>query len=465
MTVPAKTVPATVAVAMIFAFWVLTIALNAPGHLSYDSIVQLYEARSQNLFSMHPPAMAMLMAFCDTLLPGTTLFMISMSGGLFVSLMVTTRAGGDGRVAGIYLPLAVLFLASPLVLIYQGIIWKDVLFANLFVLTFALTVVARRSATQQRLLAWLAVAAAVAGVSALIRQQGVLSPAMLALTVAAMPAPSFRSRCLRAALSLSVAAATMVATGHVISAWANNPPPDTTAVGLQVLQRFDIVGMVAQGARLPDTLPLQDRAAIADYAHLFYTPARIDPIDGPGLPDALLAQSFPVGGTWQDMLRAYPAAYARHRLAHMSWVLWPREIGQCVPVHLGVSGDASQMEALGLSAIERPGLYAYARLWFDTPLYRHAVWAIAGLVLCAMLVRRNFRTQGDEVVLGALIGAELFAGSYLLIGIACDFRYLYTLPVTVIFAVLWFAAGCGRPAAMAPETWRGSASRSAQRVP
>jgi hypothetical protein len=161
------------------------------------------------------------------------------------------------------------------------------------------------------------------------------------------------------------------------------------------------------------------------------------------MPAALLAANFPTDETWRSMLTDNPMVYAMHRWAHVSWLVWPADISKCVPIHLGVSGDPDMLRALGLSTIERPGLYSYSKLWFNTPFYRHGFWALASVVLLAILVRRRCRVPGDEVVLSALVGAQLFAVSFLLMGLACDFRYLYTLPMTVIFASLWVAAGVG----------------------
>ena len=41
--------------------WGITIALNAPGHLSYDSIIQLHEGRTLTFTGHNPPFMSLVL--------------------------------------------------------------------------------------------------------------------------------------------------------------------------------------------------------------------------------------------------------------------------------------------------------------------------------------------------------------------------------------------------------------------
>jgi hypothetical protein len=56
--------------------FVLLLALNWPGQMSYDSVVQLTDGRSGQYDSWHPPVMAWLLGLFDGLLPGTGLFLL-----------------------------------------------------------------------------------------------------------------------------------------------------------------------------------------------------------------------------------------------------------------------------------------------------------------------------------------------------------------------------------------------------
>src|SRR3974390_2192448 len=54
--------------------FVLCLAVSLPGHLSYDSIMQLNEGRRGFYANWHPPMMSWLLGVFDSILPGTALF-------------------------------------------------------------------------------------------------------------------------------------------------------------------------------------------------------------------------------------------------------------------------------------------------------------------------------------------------------------------------------------------------------
>ena len=56
---------------------IVGLALGLPGHLSQDSIVQLYEARTLQFISFQPPSMSLLLRIFDSWLPGTALFVVA----------------------------------------------------------------------------------------------------------------------------------------------------------------------------------------------------------------------------------------------------------------------------------------------------------------------------------------------------------------------------------------------------
>jgi hypothetical protein len=61
-----------------------------------------------------------------------------------------------------------------------------------------------------------------------------------------------------------------------------------------------------------------------------------------------------------------------------------------------------------------------------------------GLGLLAFLLRR--RSAPDMAVAAMLASTFTFAATFALISIACDYRYLYALDLTVIAAALYVAA-------------------------
>jgi hypothetical protein len=110
------------------------IVLDWPGHLSYDSVIQLLEGRTGVYGTWHPPVMSWLLGLDDAVLPGTGLFVFLDMAVVFGAFLSLLRLGS--KITWAAAALAVLCMLSPQFLIYQGIVWKDVLFADAAVAGF-----------------------------------------------------------------------------------------------------------------------------------------------------------------------------------------------------------------------------------------------------------------------------------------------------------------------------------------
>src|ERR1700753_3795903 len=129
--------------AILAAGFVITVAVNWPGHLSYDSVLQLGQARSGVYNTWHPPVMAWLMGIGDALVPGTGLF-TAFDAALAFGALAATLWLGRTRAGWAAVVVAAVAVILPQLLIYQGIVWKDVLFADAAVAGFACLAVAAR---------------------------------------------------------------------------------------------------------------------------------------------------------------------------------------------------------------------------------------------------------------------------------------------------------------------------------
>ncbi len=110
------------------------LALNWPGQMSYDSVVQLADGRTGHYDSWHPPVMAWLLGLADHLLPGPGLFLAFTAFLLFGAWFLLLREARPGWGFSIVL---LLIFATPQLLLYQGTVWKDVLFANAAIAGFS----------------------------------------------------------------------------------------------------------------------------------------------------------------------------------------------------------------------------------------------------------------------------------------------------------------------------------------
>ena len=101
---------------------------NLPGHLSYDSVAQLYEGHFHVRETWGPALYAWVLGFFDQFIPGTALYVTASAALFFVS--VGSMAALRPRTSWLAPVVAALAALTPQVLIYQAIVWKDVMFAN-----------------------------------------------------------------------------------------------------------------------------------------------------------------------------------------------------------------------------------------------------------------------------------------------------------------------------------------------
>src|SRR5947208_4788354 len=102
--------------------------------MSLDSLGALTEARTGVRQTWAPAVSSWILKPFDGLAAGTGLYVTASSALLFLSLMSLTRL--RPRSTWLAVVLGALVVLTPQVLIYQGIVWRDVLFANLTIAGF-----------------------------------------------------------------------------------------------------------------------------------------------------------------------------------------------------------------------------------------------------------------------------------------------------------------------------------------
>ncbi|MBZ9674405.1 hypothetical protein [Mesorhizobium sp. ES1-1] len=382
--------------------------------------------------------MSALLGIFDHIVPGTALYLVFASALFYLPLMAL--AGRDNQrswanwLSG---SLLLFLLATPLVLISQGVIWKDVLFANLSLSAFASLVLARRNDDRRLFsLGLLALASIFAGLAASTRQNGLFVGLFAAISIAFAQSTN-TSRGPRIAFALAwalLASGIFVAAKVSVEATAVRPIGSGISWGLTVLHRFDIVGMIVRGAPPFETTPSsspESERIVASFRH-DYDPSRIDTMGKNAEFEGYFRDSGSVTQRWWQMVRKNPLAWLEHRAAVFRWMVAPPDVRLCLPVWVGVDGPDTTLAELGIHRELRPqdaALYRYSTLWFDTPLFVNGAWALAALTLAGIILIRKRRAKTDIVVLAMLASGLTFAASFALIGIACDVRYLFLLPV------------------------------------
>ena len=442
-----KPSPRLLAAAVLGLGCAASLALNWPGQLSYDSVVQLHDARLGHYNPWHPPVMAWMLGIADSLVPGTGLFVLVdgflLFGSLVSLLWIPRRMSRCAVVA------AALCVALPQLLLYQGIVWKDVLFADSAVAGFVLLaqVGARR---RHHLLRWSLVCASflLLVLATLARQNGVVVLIFGALGLVMitrkqgagwMSAVAAGSAAFACGLCVAIAAsaALMERTGGVSG----------TPGQIRLLELYDLIGE----AKLDPALKLETLSrANPDLVQLMrtdgarlYTPVRNDTLVASAALQNEFADTAPtaISLQWQQGLTRHPWDYLRVRAQVFDWVFLTPDLRRCVPYYTGINGPPQYLKELGLKRQFRPQdalLANYAALFVATPVFSHAAYAVLALVLLVFLFAR--RDAPDLAIAAMLAGALAFAASFFVISIACDYRYLLFLDLAALTSLFYCAA-------------------------
>jgi hypothetical protein len=418
------------------------LAINLPGQASFDTVMELYQGRNSHQITFDPWIVSWLLGIADRLSPGTGLFMLLDATVLFACLAaLPLLRARTSRWAVLALALVLL---TPQIVNYQGIVWKDVLFANLTVAGFVSLAFGLKWTNRPRLgkLA-LAKALVLLAVAGLVRQNGLIDGALAALAFGA--AEGYRLDWKQVAIRGLAALAAVLALALVLGAVIHPATSDlkANAVGLRIVRHYDIVGAVARDPKVDlGAVPLERAAVIRAEAGKLYTPERIDTLDdSPTITRALWqTPKAALASAWWGIVLHRPGLYLSHRLAVFDQLLLTPKLDRCVPVAVGVDGPAQYRDALGLKeGVNRRDVFLsnYAAAFYQTPVFSHLLYVILDLALLAALAVR--RQAADLAVMGLLLAGLGFAASFFLIGIACDYRYLYMLDLATLVGLVYWA--------------------------
>lgn len=417
---------------------------SLPGHMSYDSLAQLHEGRTATRETWGPAMYGWLLGVFDKIMPGTGLYVVASALLLFGSL--SSFRALRPTISWWAPPVAVLLVFSPLVLIYQGVVWKDVLFANLTVAGFTCLAHAPRLWDRPGP-RWLVLIAALFlfATGALVRQNGLVAVLVAALVLGVLR----RGGGWRLSLAWSVGA--LVSTLVLAQALAAVAQPKSAGVdkagdiGVRIVQHYDLIGAMAHDPTYRIThIERANPAAAAAIRRgvAVYSPERVDFLErDPQLGPSLwpLSKAL-VSAEWRDLITKHPKAYLAQRLDVFRWVFLTPKLESCLPVFVGVDGPESLVASLKLTNGWDPAdisLANYATYFYGTPVFSHAFYALVALAVAGFLLWR--RDEADLAIAGLLVSALGFVASFLVISIACDYRYLYFLDLAAMAGLFYLA--------------------------
>ena len=421
---------------------------SAPGQLSYDSVTQLADGRSGHYDSWHPPVMAWLLGLFDRILPGTFLFLMFTSGlalAALLGLLWLKPRPGWGVAAT-----ALLIVLTPQWLLFQSDIWKDVLFADAALAGFA--ALAMAAADWPRRWPKLVCSACLLSLAAMTRQNGLVLLPIAGVTlgfVAARYAARKAALLYGASFFLVLCGLTFGLNAVLL---ARGDGGAGAALELRYVQGYDLAGALARNPSLQ--LPVLKRSdavletLLRTRGASRYSARQLDSfMDDPPIADAI--EQAPAGAIfaqWRDLVIGHPWLYLTTRWPVFWQVLATPDLSACHPIYVGVDGDPGVMKALGIARRwngRDAALAHYAGAFTGSPLFSHLAFAGLAAVLLVWLLRRG--GAADLAMAGLMAGALAFALTFLIVSVACDYRYLYVLDISALAGALYAARGFTRP--------------------
>ena len=423
---------------------------NLPGHMSLDSISQLKEGHDHVRETWAPAMYAWILGFFDRFIPGSSLYVVA--SGLLFFASLAALADLRPRTSWLAVPVAILVMATPQVMIYQAIVWKDVMFANCSVAGLVCIAQAAHVWTdRRRRWLWLAGALMLLAAGCQVRQNGavVAVPASMALGWIASSGRWRRGLAWGLGAFVAVMAMAQVQMALVTPAKGAPEVANPTSIGVQIIQNYDLLAAVSldPGYHLGVMAAANPAATkvIAERAKLNYSGRRVDFYDR----DEVLGRalwSFPpgvAGRQWVDLVTRHTGLYLRVRWEDFRWLFASPVIDWCLPVYVGVDAwavKAGMQPRFVQSDVE---LNNYATWFFDTPVLSHVAYSAVSLVLAGLFL---WRRQPADIAMGALQLAGLgFTASFFVITLACDYRYLYFADLAALAGLLYAAIDPPRP--------------------
>lgn len=415
---------------------------SLPGQMSYDSLASLHEGRFAVRETWGPAMYSWLLGVFDEIVPGTGLYVAASAFLLFFSLSSLRLLRPS--ISWWAPPVTVLLVFSPLVLIYQGVVWKDVLFANLTIASFTCLAHAPRFWDRPGP-RWLVLVGALflLATAALVRQNGLVAVLIAAIVLGVLRRHDGWRLALAWGVGGLVAVLVLAQVLAVVAQPKSAGKDKAGGIGVRIVQHYDLIGAMAHDptyrlSRIEQANPAAAAAMRRGVA--VYSPERVDflerdPTLGPNIwpmPKAL------VMAEWRDLITKHPKAYLAQRWDVFSWVFLTPKLERCLPVFVGVEGPEPLVTSLKLTNGLDPAdisLANYATYFYGTPVFSHLAYALIALAVIGFLLWR--RDEADYAIAGLMLSALGFTASFFVISIACDYRYLYFLDLAAMVGLFY----------------------------
>jgi hypothetical protein len=385
--------------------WIGFVVYAYPGYMSFDSVVQLREARAGTYTDWHPPAMAFLWHLLEYGVKGPIAMLLLQSGLYLGGCYGIVRRGSGPIYAAVA---AVTCLLFPPIATVMAVIWKDSLMVALVAMAIALLLARPR---------WVRVVAVVLfTLAAAVRYNAftlTFAPMVLLFRWRETTA-GLRRYALASAVWVATVACAMLLNGALVTT-QTHPWHGSVAM-------FDIVGTIRYAPPMSDAeldavlegTPVEVTTDVQARAHQAYSPE-----------DGVFRIVDTITAAWRRLVFDHPHAYLAHRWRAFRALLGLQEQVQAW-VWVGedlVGADLVPNSPGRLQARLQRGALGLATTWIMRPYVY--------LLLVAALTLFGFADRNRVVI---ALGASALASELALLFLSPtpDFRYSLWLVVSAL---------------------------------
>jgi hypothetical protein len=140
-----------------------------------------------------------------------------------------------------------------------------------------------------------------------------------------------------------------------------------------------------------------------------------------------------------------------NRLRHFQTLLSANSGPVCYPFHVGIDRGNQWGFRVRENTLLYRGLRNVQEATRDTFLFRGWFWTLA-ITITAIIALGHYRER--TLAFWTAISGLAYAAAYLVVGVACDFRFLYWTVIAVFAALLLLLADANEHVPMATTGWK-----------
>lgn len=405
------------------AGFALTLCVFYPGIMNYDARYVYLDGQKGFYGDWQSPVMTWLWKTIDPVAPGPASMFLLIAALYWLGIGTLSRAlAGRSLFPAIALPLIAL---TPPLFAFVGIIWRDVLMAASWLLAAALVFTASERAERPIIIQAIALGLTVLGV--LIRPNALAAaPALIAYVLWPRQFSFKRTALLFVPIMIALYAIVQLVYYGALNATRQHPLHSIAVFDLGGITYFTGENQFPVTWSADEAEALRGRCYDPSYWNVYWNgdcKFVMAKLEG----EQRIFGTPALSRAWLDAVMKHPLAYMQHRLAFFRTFLfdshltmWTADIDD--PPRTVFEDRPAFMTLKAVHDALKP-----------TPLFRMGMWLLAGLLLCTLAWPRRNSPEG-AFVLGVCGSAVLYVLSYLPLGVASEFRYIY-------WAVLASAAG------------------------